>query len=228
CQTSFAFEQIIEKEMIPPDSILPFEITLDQALSAFTAWQNSEMREDVENIHHHLMYLAVWTFDMGGQVTWRCQVKKGDDWLPLDGHEIVYHNDLPVFATRRLPAELRAGLSGYDFSKIVAFDRRYLAGSIAENYQISAGDASLLARQMCLEAEREKILSRLPSQVDQFRINSTKMIVEAFRLVLLPACLVQYSVSSQRYQALVNGQTGKVLAQKPSPRRKSLFSRLFG
>jgi len=228
CKTPYALDHVTDSEIIPPEGILPLEITTEQAAAAFSAWHQVELPDPPETIDLQAVYLAVWTFDIGGKVLWKCQIKKDRQWLPLDGQEIVYHNDLPVFATQQLPDALHSAMKGFDFTKMVDFDLRYLAGVMAENYQLSAGDASLQARKIALDEERRKIESKLPSQVNNLRVDSTKMIVESFRLVLVPAYIVRFMLQDRQYYGLVNGQTGAVQSQKPTPVRKSFLDRLFG
>jgi uncharacterized CHY-type Zn-finger protein len=229
CMTPYALNQIQDVEIIPPDGILPLELSQDQASKHLENWFETVIQElSCSVITAELIYLPAWTFDLGGQVSWNCKVKKDRQWVPMDGLEIVYHNDMPIFATRQLPTELHAALTGFDFSKMVDFDRRYLAGVKAENYQISAGDASLVARKMTIDAQRQAILSRLSEQVSELRVDSSKIIVEAFRLVFVPGCLVRYEAGGAHYQALINGQTGIVHAQKPAAPKKSFLSSLFG
>jgi uncharacterized CHY-type Zn-finger protein len=227
CNTPYALEQIEDHEIIPPDGILPLEISSEQAHGLLTAWFQAELSEAPTSFEIQPVYLPVWTFDLGGQVFWNCQVKKDRQWLPVDGQEIVYHNDMPVFASQQLPPSLRETVSGYDYSKMVDFDRCYLAGIKAENYQISAGDASLQARKSALEAQELKILSLIAEQVKNLRIDSTKIIVEAFRLMFVPAYLIHYTFNGQNYPGLLNGQIGAIQALKPEPRKKSFFRSLF-
>jgi uncharacterized CHY-type Zn-finger protein len=229
CLTPYALDQIRNGEIIPPDGILPLELTEEQALNHFSNWFHTELPDfGYELAASELIYLPVWTFDLGGQVFWNCKVKKDRHWTIMEGHEIVYHNDLPIFATQKIPEELVSVLSDFDFSKMIEFDRRYLAGIKAENYQISAGDASLKARQKALDDQRRKIIDRISSQVTQLRLDSTKIIVEMFRLIFVPVCLVQFEISGERFQGLINGQTGKVIGQKPVHSKKSFLDSLFG
>jgi uncharacterized CHY-type Zn-finger protein len=228
CSTSYALDQVEDYEIVSPDGILPLQLTEEQAGSIFSAWLLSELPDvTTRMISFQFAYLPVWTFDLGGQVFWNCQVKKDRQWIPLDGQEIVYFNDLPIFATRSLPEELLQILDRYDLSKMVDFDRRYLTGIKAQNYQISAADASLHARKIALDHQRRQVLSRIDSQISSFRMDSSKMIVESFRLVLIPAGLVLFEIEDQRYQGLISGQSGAVAAQKPVPKKKSFFNRLF-
>jgi uncharacterized CHY-type Zn-finger protein len=229
CLTPYALDQIHDVEIVPPDGILPFVLSEDQVVNCFATWFQSEMSGSVcEKSSIQMVYLPVWTFDLGGQVSWNCQIKKDRKWVQLNGQEIIYHNDMPIFATRHLLEVLHPALSSFDLSKMVDFDRRYLAGVKAENYQISAGDASLLARKIALDDQRQKILSKITSQVSQFRIDSTRIIVEAFRLAYIPACLVQYEIAGNNYLGLINGQTGDLQMQKPAASKKSFFRRLLG
>jgi uncharacterized CHY-type Zn-finger protein len=229
CNTPYAIEQLEDRQVVLPEGILPMMITTEEAASIVKNWIESEISDPyIKPVEIHPIYLPVWTFDLGGQVTWQCQVKKDRKWITVRGQEIVYHNDMPFYATQKLPQELLTSIKTYDLAHMVTFDLCYLAGVQAENYQISAGDVSLQARKAALEEQRVSILSKLPAQVDNLQINSSKIIVEAFRLILVPTYLVHYHTGGLRLDGLVNGQTGAFQAQKPPARKKSFLDILFG
>jgi predicted RNA-binding Zn-ribbon protein involved in translation (DUF1610 family) len=229
CNTAYAIEQIENRQVVLPEGILPMELSAEQAESIARNWIETEINEMiVKPADLHPIYLPVYTFDLGGLVSWQCQVKKDRKWITLTGQEIVYHNDMPFYATHKLPQDLQTSINSFDLAKMAAFDIRYLAGVQAENYQSPPGDVSLQARKAALEEQRMSILSKLPAQAANLQINSSKIIVEAFRLILVPAYLVYYDAEGLRLAGIVNGQNGAFQAQKPPVRKKSFFESLFG
>jgi hypothetical protein len=47
-------------------------------------------------------------------------------------------------------------------------------------------------------------------------ISSLGIVIEAYKLVLLPAWLACYTLQEKRYDVMVNGQTGHVTGARPS------------
>lgn len=87
----------------------------------------------------------------------------------------------------------------------------------AETYQQSVSDASLDAREYVFKREQEKIKGKLVlQQVRDMAISSLGIVIEAYKLVLLPAWLACYTLQEKRYDVMVNGQTGHVTGARPS------------
>ena len=52
-------------------------------------------------------------------------------------------------------------------------------------------------------------------EIDDFVMRTNNMLVEGYRLALVPLWLVYYVVDERRYQVAINGQTGAVTAERP-------------
>jgi hypothetical protein len=61
-----------------------------------------------------------------------------------------------------------------------------------------------------------EILLGVQGNIENFRPASSKMSVESFKLILVPAWLTSYTVEGKTYKVLVNGQTGAVTGETPS------------
>jgi hypothetical protein len=129
------------------------------------------------------------------------------------GTEMIYHTDLIIPATHRLCDACLDEFACYDQKQIIAYDTRYLASWPSETYHIQVGDASLDARQIVLEQERARILDRFFAPVRDLVIDSASMLVESFKLVLLPAWITHLNIDEKRYELLINGQSGAVRSQ---------------
>ncbi len=224
CESVYVIEEAQSRELVTPGGVIPFHVDEGRALQIVQNWlrtfpSSSPLLTDPG----HGLYLPAWAFDLGGQVTWRCQVKARRDlwsgretWETRQDVELVYFGDLLIPASRRLPEACRPGLAQYNLKELVPYNERYLADWPAETYQVTVGDASLEARMCAFQKEQERVKARLMlQQVRDLTFSSLGIIVESFKLVLLPAWLSYYTLDGQRYDVMVNGQTGQVTGPRP-------------
>jgi hypothetical protein len=215
-------------ELASPAQLIPFSVNETQAKEAIRAWLRSlRLRQPARVTGGVGLYLPAWTFDLGGTVSFHYEVKVQneawgarqvgrDTWETRRDEQLVYYDDLLIPATQRLPAACIPSLAQYDKKQLVEYDERYLSDWPAETYQIRLGDAALEARAQVFKAEQEKARGKLlGQQVRDVGFSSLGMIVESYKLVLLPAWLAHYTVEDKRYDLIVNGQTGQVLGSRP-------------
>jgi hypothetical protein len=175
------------------------------------------------------VYVPVWTFDVGGELRWHGRVRRGDDWVRVSGAKQLLLDDVLVPATGKLPTALRAILHSYAPEGMVAYDARYLADWPAERYQLTLAEASLQARKQVLHDFRKRPYEVTGGEmVTDLAFNSSGMMVESFKLVLLPVWMMHYKVDAEVYDVLVNGQNGRVLGQYPQTAVGKLVSWLKG
>jgi len=209
---------------VAPAGLVPFHVDEGRAHQIVQNWlQAIQPGKPLPFSAGHGLYLPAWAFDLGGQVTWRCQVRAGRDlwsgretWQTRQDVELVYFSDLLIPASRHLPEACRPGLAHYNLKELVPYSERYLADWPAETYQVTVGDASLEARMCAFQKEQERVKARLMlQQVRDLSFNSLGLIVESFKLVLLPAWLAYYTLDGKRCDVMVNGQTGQVTGPRP-------------
>jgi hypothetical protein len=113
---------------------------------------------------------------------------------------------------------MEKALAGFNMAEAVPYDPRFLSDWPAEVYEISMSDASLDARKKVYDrVKREaEILLGTQGTVENYRPSSSRMSVESFKLILVPAWVTGYVVEGKTYNVLVNGQTGAVTGETPS------------
>ena len=217
CATPYALEQVEVRDLDAPDGIIPLQVSENGVRSALKAWFQQNRPDGQVRVARGLgIYLPAWIFSLGGQVDWTGRVYKNKRWIPVSGTRVVGEQSLIVPASRHLPVEFKGVFNQFDLNGIQPFDLRFLANWSAETFQISAGDASLEARQQALVRLGEAVqLSELDHNVDSFAMHSANLLVESYRLVLFPVWLSSYLLDEQRHELLVNGQGAQVWAQKP-------------
>ncbi len=228
CNTPYSLEQVETRELDHMSGIIPFSINEKQARQILRGWLEKQGFETMPRVAAGRgLYLPVWTFDVGGMVSWTCEVKSGDQWQPRKGERLVGHNDLPIFATRRLPEALLPAVTGYRLAEMAPFDERYLASWMAETYQTPASDLSLHARQYALLQARKRIEGSFFEQIRNLKVDSSNIVVEAYRLILVPAWRTYFLEEQKRYEIFINGQTGEVSSDRPTGRFAGLVKRIF-
>jgi predicted RNA-binding Zn-ribbon protein involved in translation (DUF1610 family) len=228
CATPYVLEQAETRERIPPEGILPFAVSREQANRAVLEWYRAEGFKILSvNALPSGVYLPVWTFDVGGTIEWNCLIEVKDAWIPQAGSHLVYENDLPIAAGHSLSATLLEQIAAFSLDRILPYDARYLADWHAETYQVEVGDASLVARTRALEKVRPKITAGITDNFRDLRLSATRLVIESYKLILLPLWIARYRYEQEWFCVVVNGQTGTVRGEKP-PRgiRKWISERL--
>lgn len=228
CATPYAIDEAEELSLDSPDALLPFTVTAGQAYDALREWlQDASLEGRVRVARPQGIYLPAWIFDLGGQITWSGRIYKNKRWLPVSGARVVSRGGLLVPATRRLPDDLQKAFYSFDLSGLRPYEPGYLADWLAETFSVPAGDASLDARSAALEIERGEVRLVEMENVEDLKIDSHGMLVEGYRLALLPFWIGYYLVEDQRFDAVINGCSGRVFAQRPDSGLSGWLKNLF-
>ena len=127
----------------------------------------------------------------------------------------MYENDLPVAASHTLIAELTEEINGFSSKNVEPYDAQYLADWPAETYQITVTDASLAARSRILAKALPHIHIDTTQASKNLQVNAMNMVIESYKLVLVPMWIARYHYEKVWYNVVVNGQTGAVRGEKP-------------
>jgi DNA-directed RNA polymerase subunit RPC12/RpoP len=239
------------RELIPPEGLIPFAVSQEQAQRAFHQWlKKKKLRDKVKITPVRGVYLPAWTFDLAGELRWQCYAYRDEGpgvevsglqvslsgsghsrkQVREEGNHPVYEDDVLVLAGHKLPPDLRKELDQFLLGDVVPYDHAYLADWPAEVYQIPVSDASLVARRKVLEKAQSFVKTRLSAtmgSVSELQLNTAGLIVESYKLILLPLWVARYRHQQTIYHAIVNGQTGQVRAQMPRNWLQKFFGSIF-
>ncbi|HWR65246.1 MAG TPA: hypothetical protein VN364_03930 [Bellilinea sp.] len=217
CGSSYVSAAVGDKEIIQPAQVIPFKVPLKQVREVLTNWFTDEGFETPPAVAIPVgIYVPVWKFIVGGQLSWAYSVQKNKVWTPVHDAKILHRPDILVFATRHIPEIAVMLLLTYDLQELVPFDPHYLSDWMAETYQIPVGDASLNARQLVLQNEKERIELQYDSRITNLRVNSASLAVDSYQLILLPLWNTHYTIKKDKFEVVVNGQTSQVIGQQPA------------
>lgn len=228
CDSTYVTETAVSDNMLPPHAVIPFRISQEQAEKAIRVWLKEQQIDRPRLSPVVGIYLPLWTFDVGGEIRWGGQVKKGDNWVPVSGNYLAFSDDVRVPASQKLDADLTAGFAAFDLDGLMAYDSRYLADWPAERHTIPLADASLQARKQVLQELRRNPHKLTLEDVRNLKLGSLGLVVESFKLALVPVWLAHYTVDGESFDLLVNGQTRDVVGKRPSRGVRGFFAKLFG
>jgi uncharacterized Zn-finger protein len=230
CDSVYVVESAGTREVIPPQAIMPFASTHEEAGRALTKWF-----EEHDIVGPRLSpvvgaYLPAWTFDISGPVKWSCQVRQGDSWAPRTGEHYALFDDVLLPASGRLPHAMGRHLEGFDLNGLVPYAGRYLADWPAERYHLSLADASLQARAKVMKELRRRPANRYVHQDHRdFKLAASGgLSVTSYKLILLPAWLAHFEFEEKRYDVLINGRTLAVQGSRPQGLAGKMWSWLTG
>jgi len=242
CDAPMVVELDHAEDTILPESVLPFVIAQKDAAAKFGGWLKSRWfapgdlvkrakRDGMDGV-----YLPYWTFD--SQTTTRYVGQRGEHywetetttdangqtqtrqvqktrWYPASGTVFVPFDDVLVCATPTLPRKLIEKLEPWDLPDLRPFDGKYLAGFIAERYQVELQDGFVTAQErmdpVIQQAIRRDIGGDDPRIIgkDVHHGNVT------FKHVLLPLWLSSFRYNDKVYRVTVNARTGETAGERP-------------
>jgi hypothetical protein len=140
----------------------------------------------------------------------------------IKGEDIISFNDLAVPASQPLSDLLEKILGGFDLVNAPAYDNRYLAGWPAKVYELPMAEASLDARQKASRLVERRIISK-DGVLDNLKYSTAELFVESFKLTLVPVWVSAYTLQTQKFAVLINGQSGEVQAEMARRGLSGLF-----
>ncbi|XZE35160.1 zinc ribbon domain-containing protein [Pirellulaceae bacterium SH501] len=191
------------------------------------------------------VYLPFWHFSMIADSRWQAQIgeywyrtetyrvknSKGQwetrtrqvretEWWPLSGEYRKYYSGYMVSASKGLPHAEALKIQPYQLTHMMRYRPHYLAGWMVEEYSVSKEEALATTTAEFRERERRGIASFLPGDTYQGLVVSTDLDVGGTDLVLLPVHILTYRYRDHVYRFLVNGQTGKMVGEKPWSKKR--------
>ncbi|HZY44319.1 MAG TPA: TFIIB-type zinc ribbon-containing protein [Anaerolineae bacterium] len=239
CASPQVIESAADDQLLQPEGVLPFQFDADAALKHAHHWLSAqrfrpddlERRSAIQKPHG--LYLPFWTFDLGGQMNWHAEIaeQRGryTEWVPRTDLYIVLHDDLLVPGSHSVPIDLIEPIADFNTTALQPYSADLLADWSAEIYQVSLADASLVARQRAVQFAKKQIehVNLAGERMRNLQLNSTGIVIESFKLVLLPVWIGSYQYQSRSYRIALNGQTAKGTGQIPRSGWQKTLSNIF-
>ena len=199
-----------KQQMVEPDSILPMAFDQKQATWHLVHWVEGSKITPQEQVQPPRgLYLPTWTFDIIGSMPWNGMVFRNKREVPVSGTKEINFNDVRILGSKKLANLMVKTLPEFDLSCATKYDARFLAGWMADVYDLPMADASLEARRISVEHLRKMIIQEF-GYIQNLGYSSSGIMVSAFKLILVPIWEPALKAHDRTGRVLINGRTGSV------------------
>ena len=230
---------------IKPRSLLPFHVDAQAAMKLFREWVASrwfapgDLKRLASTGKINGVYIPYWTYDCdtwtqyvgergehywttetyttmenGQMVTKTRQVQK-TRWYPASGTVDDSFDDILVLASTTLPRKYTEKLEPWDLQNLVPYGDEFLAGFVAESYQIDLDEGFDVAKGKMEPTIHGSIRSDIGGDEQRILSTSTRYDHVTFKHVLLPLWISAYRYRDRAFRFLVNARTGEVTGERP-------------
>jgi DNA-directed RNA polymerase subunit RPC12/RpoP len=225
---------------LKPDLIIPFQVSKEAAIRALKAhFQGKKLLPSRFKDENHIkeikgVYVPFWLFDATAQGNVRFHATRTRGWsdskyiyTKTSHYSVTRRGSLkfsgvPVDGSSKMADDLMESLEPYDLSRAVDFRTAYMAGYLADKYDVDA-DASI-------ERANERIKTSTTAELCDTVIGYDTVIPEAMgvalsegkaQYALYPVWLLYTEWQGQKYVFAMNGQTGKFVGDLPMDKKKA-------
>ena len=237
CDSTYVVSLEKIKDLLAPDGIIPHAFDRKRATRVLIDWvEINQVKPDKKVELPRGLYLPLWTFDVGGAIEYTAEriEYEEDSFLNRDQRKVVrvtdqypvMVDDMPLPASRKLSAVFLKLIPAFDMKSVKPYDPRFLASWPAEIYDVPMADASLDARSQTYAAYKQK-LPHLINGMNLVHTSSANLVVESFKLVLLPVWMTELPFGGREHLVLISGQRGVVSSDLMGKDEKSDEGGLF-
>jgi len=136
-------------------------------------------------------------------------------WTPVRGEVYNSFDDITVGASKTLPHLLLDSLSPWNTKTLVPFNKKYLSGFESEEYTIDLDEGFRYAKKEMERVIIGTIKSDIGGDQQQIEYMKTEYRDTTYKDVLFPIWSAEFKWRGKVYDYLINGQTGKVVGERP-------------
>jgi predicted RNA-binding Zn-ribbon protein involved in translation (DUF1610 family) len=245
--------QASSRRCIKPQYLLPFKVSGDQSMTLFRRWiaglwfAPSNLKTYADRGGLQGIYTPAWTYDFNTHTRYTGQ--RGDDywttesytttvngrsvrqtrqvkrtrWTSVSGAVSDEFDDLLVMASKSLPADCLSHLEPWDLPALTPYRDEFLAGFVAESYQVDLREGFGVAQQLAEPAIQQHIRRDIGGDHQRIADMQPRYSAITYKHILLPVWLSSYRYHNKVYRFLVNARTGEIRGQRPYSAWKITF-----
>lgn len=222
-----------------PDYIIPFKIDKEGAKAALTEFMKGKKllpdlfteKNRIDSIQG--IYVPFWLFDADADASLSfkatrvtCWSDRNYDYTKTDYYQVlragkIGFDRVPVDGSKKMDDTYMESLEPYNYSDLVEFGTPYLAGYLADKYDVDA-DASTPRANERIKNSTVSEFSKTASGYSTCIPTGTKIDLSNrnIRYALLPVWVLNTKYNDKMYTFAMNGQTGKFIGKLPIDRSK--------
>lgn len=235
----YCYNPVVLKERLmgdlKPELVIPFKLDKKAAKEALNRHvQGKRLLPKVFKDQNHIdeikgIYVPFWLFDITADANLKYNAESIRVWSDsqYNYREISYYSvvregqlnftHLPVDGSKKISNTLMESIEPFDFSEAVDFQTAYLAGYLADRYDVSA-EESIDSVEDRAKTSTARVFENTVKGYDTLRIEDSS--IQLYRnseamYVLYPVWFLNTTWNKKRYTFAMNGQTGKFVGDLP-------------
>lgn len=217
-----------------PDYVIPFKLDKKAAKEGLMKHlTGKKLLPKVFKDENHVdeikgVYVPFWLFDTDADAKVRYRATTVRTWsdseydytetsyyLVRRGGKISFEH-VPVDGSAKMPNDLMESIEPFDFSEAVDFQTAYLAGYLADKYDVNAEQSIERANQRVKRSTEDAFASTVCGY-DTVQTESSNINLHngSAKYALYPVWLLNTTWNGEKYTFAMNGQTGKFVGDLP-------------
>jgi len=217
-----------------PDLVIPFQKDKDDAKAALTKHYSGKpllpkifkKENRIEEVKG--MYVPFWLYDAGVEADINYRATRVRMWsdskyrYTQTKHYSVHRAgtlgfaSVPVDGSSKMPDDLMESLEPYDLSQAQDFQTAYLAGYLADKYDVSSQDGAPRANDRIRQSTEDEFRSTVQGYDSVRQDNaSIRLTDRKVQYALYPVWMLTTLYKGERFTFAMNGQTGKMVGNMP-------------
>lgn len=219
---------------LKPDYVIPFKFDKKQAMKNFETFVNKrkyvpkrfKSDKHIEEIKG--VYVPFWLFDGDADADMSFGAEKIKSWTEgkYEYTETEYYNvtrsgnvtfkNIPVDGSEKLADDLMESIEPFHFNEAVDFETAYLAGYLADKYDVDEKASENRANER-IKYSVEEALSDTVKGYSRVNGRSSSITIKGgkAKYALYPVWLLSATYNGEVYTFAMNGQTGKFAGDLP-------------
>jgi predicted RNA-binding Zn-ribbon protein involved in translation (DUF1610 family) len=220
--------------MLKPNYVIPFKLEKKSATEALkNFYQGKRLLPDFFKEDNHInniqgVYLPFWLFDATAQGHIRYKATRTSSWsdtnynyTKTDHYAVIRDGSMgfekiPVDGSEKMDDAYMDAIEPFDYSQIKDFETAFLAGYIAEKYDVDAGKCKERAG-LRIKTSIEAEFSRTVTGYSSVRMESSQVNIQDGKVhyALFPVWILNTKYKKENYLFLMNGQSGLLAGRLP-------------
>ena len=231
--------------VLKPDLVIPFKLDKKAAKEALKKhYAGKKLLPKVFKDENHIdeikgMYVPFWLFDADADASIRYKATRVRSWsdsryyyTETQHYHVARDGSLgfryvPVDGSSKLEDKLMESIEPFDINEAVDFNTAYLAGYLADKYDVDSQQSIERANQRIKESTEQSFAATAMGYTTLVPASSSVRLINTnAKYALYPVWLLNTSWKGKKYTFAMNGQTGKLVGDLPMDKgafRKWLF-----
>jgi len=229
---------------LKPDLVIPFRLDKNAAIAALKKhYQGKALLPKAFKNENHIrevkgVYVPFWLYDADANARIRYKATQVRTWSDssYDYTETCHFAvnrggslgfvGVPVDGSSKMEDSLMESIEPFDLSQAVDFQTAYLAGYLADRYDVDAEQSIQRANARIKHSTEQVFASTVVGYTTVVPEHSNISLIDGHaKYALYPVWLLNTEYNGQRYSFAMNGQTGKLVGDLPMD--KGAFWRWF-